>query len=150
MKQKLLIIGIIALLTAPFFVHASGLVPCGGPSDDHACSVLDLFYMVARVTNWLILMAGVYAVYQFVNAGFWLVASAGNDENIAKWRKALSNAVVGFFIVMGAYMFMNTAVNMILMSKCAINFQSPWTYLEVSDYSKCTNPSNTFLNSSGQ
>jgi len=93
-------------------------------------------------------MAGLFAVYEIVNAGFWLVASAGEEETITKRKKSLSNAIVGFFIVMAAYMFMNTAVNMLLMSKCAINFASPWTYITVSDphdLSKCNNPNNTFL-----
>src|SRR4051812_33651680 len=119
MKQKFLIFSIVALLTLPFFVHAAGLVPCGGATEK-PCTVLDAFYMVARVTNWLILTAGVYAVYQIVTHSFWLAISMGNEEDIAKRKKGLSAVLVGFFIVMAAYMFVNTAVNIIFMSKCKI------------------------------
>ncbi len=148
LKQKFLILSIIALLTAPLFVRAAGLVPCGGPTEQ-PCTVLDIFYMIARVTNWLIVMAGVYAVFQIVSAGFWLTVSAGNEESVTKWTKALRQAIIGFFIVLGAFMFMNTAANMILMSKCAIDFRSPWTYITMTDpsnVSNCKNPNNTFLN----
>jgi len=138
-KQIKIAILVLALTSAPFFANAAGLVPCGGTGtgpDAHPCTVLDAFYGVARVTNWLIMMAGVYAVYQFVNAGFWLVASSGDEEKITKYRKSLQSTIVGFFVVVAAYMFMNTAVNILLMSKCKINFASPLTYITL------TNPSN--------
>lgn len=152
-KQFILHLAILAvfaiLLTVPMFSHAAGLVPCGGDAPEKPCTVLDAFYMIARVTNWLILMAGIFAVYEIVGAGFWLVASAGEEESITKRKKALSSAVVGFFLVMAAYMFMNTVVNFILMSKCTIDFRSPWTYLTVADphnpASGCSNVNNTFL-----
>ena len=134
---------VVALLALPHFAHAAGLVPCGGtgPTDNHPCGITDMVYMVARVTNWLILMAGIYAVFQMVNAGFWLVTTAGNEESVAKWRKSLTNTVVGFFIVMGAYMFMNTAVNMILHSKCKIDFANPLMYVTIQDPNSCTTAS---------
>jgi hypothetical protein len=128
----------------PASVYAAGLVPCGGPAEK-PCTVLDAFYMIARVTNWLILMAGIYGVYQIVNHGFWLVASSGNEEDIVKHRKGITSAIVGFFIVTAAYMFVNTTVNAILMSKCKINFASPWTYITMTDPSsktQCTNEYN--------
>jgi hypothetical protein len=146
MKQKLLILFIITLLTAPLFVHAAGLVPCGGPTEK-PCGVLDMFYMAARVTNWLILMAGVYATFQIVSAGFWLTISNGEEETITKWRKVLNEAVIGLFIVLAAFMFMNTAVNILLMSKCQIDLRSPWTYLTITDYNnkdQCKNSYNPF------
>jgi hypothetical protein len=78
-------------------------------------------------------MAGIYAVYQFVNAGFWLVASSGDAEKITKYTKALQSTVIGFFVVLAAYMFLNTAVNVLLMSKCQINFAAPLTYVKMTD-----------------
>ncbi|MDE2312428.1 MAG: hypothetical protein KGJ93_05095, partial [Patescibacteria group bacterium] len=120
-KQKKLVVLVIliaigAFLVVPHAASAAGLVPCGGPSDNHPCGVLDAFYMVARVTNWLIAVAGLYAVYQIVSGAFWLAISMGNEEDISKRRKWVTNAIVGFVVVMMAYVFMNTAVNMILLS----------------------------------
>ncbi len=132
-KQKISLFFIAAILTfTPFFVSAAGLVPCGGTTEK-PCTVLDAFYGVARVTNWLIMVAGIFAVYQIVNNGFWLVVTMGDEEKITAHKKALTNVFVGFFLTVAAYMFVNTAVNGLLMSKCKINFSSPWTYITMTN-----------------
>lgn len=134
-QKKLLLIAILSLTIVfclPAVSHAAGLVPCGGPSEK-PCTVLDAFYMLARVTNWLIMTAGIYAVFKLIWAGFDLVDSAGREEHITKAREQISEVIIGFFIVLGAYMFVNTAVNALLMSKCKINFASPWTYITMTN-----------------
>ena len=150
LKQKKLLFKII-LFTALFFIipyisQADGLVPCGGPSEK-PCTVNDIFIIIARVTNWLISVAGIYLVYLIVNHGFWLIASMGNEEAITTRKKALSNAVVGFALVMFAFMFINTAVNFILGPglfkrldpdpKCNLDLTNPLTYLTI-DPNKCS------------
>jgi hypothetical protein len=137
-KQLVLIISVIVVLTLPFFANAAGLVPCGG-TGENPCTVRDAFYLIARVTNWLISLAGLYAVFQIVSAGFWMVTTMGNEESITKWRKGLSNAVIGFVLVMMAYVFVNTAVNLILANnvQCKqVNMANPLTYITM-DPNKC-------------
>src|SRR5436305_260538 len=127
LKPKIKIISLlfpIVLLAgsfAPVVVSARGLVPCGGYSDNQGthekpCNVQDVFALFARVTNFLIAFAGVYAVYQIVNAGFWLIVSAGNEEAVSTQKKALTNAVIGFVLVMVAYLLINTVINLLLLS----------------------------------
>lgn len=148
-KQLVVAFGVLLFtvcLFRPMFAHAAGLVPCGGPSDNHPCGVVDAFYGLARVTNWLILMAGVYAVYQFCNAGIWLVLSMGNEERITKYRSQLNNAIIGFFLVVAAFMIVNTAVNGLLRSKCYISFSDPLTYVTIKDPSTCLQPTNPSFN----
>jgi hypothetical protein len=142
----LVIVAIFVVLAAPAFTQAAGLVPCGGPTES-PCTVRDVFYGLARITNWLIMSAGIYAFYEIVSGGFWLVASAGQEEAITKNKNRLYQAFIGLFIVFAAYMFMNTAVNFILMSKCKVNLASPLSYvLSVQDPSKCDkNPVNDQL-----
>ena len=145
-KQIIIFLFTASLAAFPVFVRAAGLVPCGGVGEN-PCTVKDAFYMVARVVNWLVLMAGVYATFEIVGGGFWLVASAGNEESVTKHRNQITQAVVGLFIVLAAYMFMNTAVNFILMSKCVVDFKNPLNYvLTMKDPSKCqANPINDSL-----
>ncbi|HVY67401.1 MAG TPA: hypothetical protein VHA30_00675 [Patescibacteria group bacterium] len=124
-KQKFFFFaGVLALLAFSYFStplssQARGLVPCGGYTATGAaqppCTVSDLFLLVAVVTNWLISVAGLYAVFQIVGAGFWLTTTMGNEESITKWKKALTEAVVGFVFVMIAFILVNTAVNYILL-----------------------------------
>ena len=123
-KQKIaqiLIALVLVFSFTPIAVQARGLVPCGGYQDDAGtkreppCTVLDFFVLVATVTNWLISLAGVYAVYQIIFAGFGLVYSTGNEENITKYKNAMFQAVFGFVFVMAAFILINTAVNYILL-----------------------------------
>lgn len=120
------------LIFLPQISQARGLVPCGGPGEC-PCGVTDIFVMIARVTNWLIAVAGIYAVFQIVGGGFWLVASLGNEESITKHKNQISQAVIGFVFVMAAYILVNTAINYILLSgapaNLKINLANPFTYL---------------------
>lgn len=155
-KQKLLLFAALFFVlfsfayTAP--ARARGLVPCGGYKDDgtpeNPCTVADAFALVARVTNWLIALAGVYAVYEVVNGGFWLAISMGNEEAITKEKSRISSAIVGMVMVFFAYMLINTAVNYILLGgigyqkgyeDCQIKLSDPLTYLTIdaAKVSKC-------------
>ena len=71
-KQKAFkIIIILALLSLPLVVSAAGLVPCGDTQHgEQPCTVYDVFYLIAHVTNWLIMVAGIYAVYKIIDGGF--------------------------------------------------------------------------------
>ena len=151
-KQKIkifiLLFSIAFLAILPNLSEARGLVPCGGYADDSGsvrepdCNVAYTFIMVARVTNWLIASAGLYAVYQLINNGFWLVASFGKEESITKRKTALSNAIVGFVMVLMAFTFVNTAINYILASQKSgftVDLTRPLCYLNPND-AECTKP----------
>ena len=145
LKQKKLLLTAFLLATVffsvPFYSHARGLfVSCGGYKDaagtqrEAPCNLCDIFSTAAKVTNWLLSVAGIYAVYQIVNAGFWLITTMGNEEDITKWKKALTSAVVGFVFTMMAFLIINTAVNYLLLngSKAALEknlITHPFTYL---------------------
>jgi hypothetical protein len=123
------------LLLAPVFAQARGLVPCGGYKDDgtleHICTVNDAFYLAARVTNWLIMLAGLYAVVRIIYAGAMLTFSQGNQESVTKYQGALTNAIIGFVLVMTSFLIVNTVVNTLLLSKCKIDLRNPTTYLSI-------------------
>lgn len=137
-KQKIIVVIILALLvSAPHFVSAAGLVPCGN-NGQNPCTVTDIFVLVAQVTNWLIAAAGVYAVYKLINAGFYLVISLGNEEAITKWKGSIQDSIIGFVLIMMAFMFVNTIVNVLLTRslvtnnpKCQLDLTKPLNYLEI-------------------
>ena len=153
MKQKFAIVFIALGLTfLPQLAFSRGLVPCGGYKDngqlERPCNIEDIFVIVARVTNFLIAMAGVVAVYYIVGAGFWLIVSTGTEEDITKRKSQISNAVVGFVLVLMAYMFVNTVVNFMITrslatkngtnAACRFDLTSPLTYLSI-DPKQCSN-----------
>ena len=142
-KQKITwILGIlatVALLAAPLFAQAFTIIPCGGYStvSTAPCTVNDFFYLIARIINLLISLGGVYAVLHIVISGFRMVISQGNQEAVEKARKGVINAIIGFVMILIAYMAVNTVVNTLLLSKCKINLASPTTYLNFSNYNTC-------------
>ncbi|TSA44791.1 hypothetical protein D4R52_03665 [bacterium] len=108
---------IIALALLPFVAQAFSLVPCGQsgvPATDPAAAPCELKHLVLAVivlTNYLISVAAAVAIYEVLNAGFNLVTSLGNEEKIKKNKEGISNAVVGFGIVILAFIFVNLLVN---------------------------------------
>ena len=114
----------------PLSAQAFELVPCGRsgqqpPKDangvtlpykysdfPHAnCQLQHLFILIIRVINYLISMAAVVAIFFVLNSGFGLVFAMGNAEKIQTNKEAIQNAVVGFAIVMLAFVFVNLLVN---------------------------------------
>lgn len=146
-KQKKLLLACVLLVTVFIFspslrpAQATGLVPCGGYStaSTKPCTFTDIFTLIAQVTNWLVAMAGVYAAYEIINNGFWLIMSMGNEEAITTRKNGLSNAVVGFVLVLFAFMLINTVVNVLLTRsiattanpQCRLELTSPLTYLTI-------------------
>lgn len=133
LKKQITILGILAVLfTAPFVANAAGLVPCGGPTES-ACTVKDIFILVIRTTNTLVGLAAIYAVYKIIDGGFWLITTMGNEEAISSKRKQITNAVVGFVLVMIAFMVINTVTNLLLLGaekkECKIDLKDPLNYL---------------------
>ncbi len=154
MKQKILILSLVVFLM-PFFADARGLVPCGGV-DEKPCTVKDVFVLVARVTNKLIAIAGIYAVYVIIGAGWWMINTMGDEERLTGYKKQLTQAIVGFVLVLMAYMLMNTIVNYILIGgagkkitledgktvvECTLDFTDPLNYLAIHsnpiEHAKC-------------
>jgi hypothetical protein len=139
---------------APLSASAAGLVPCGGYNTGYGsapntnpCNFVDIFSLIAKVTDFLIGVAGVYAVYVIVNNSFYLIVSAGSEENITKHRAGVVNAVLGFCLVLMAYMTVNTVVNVLLTrslaltanQQCELDLKNPLNYLTLMDPSKPLN-----------
>lgn len=55
----------------------------------------------------LIIMAGVVAVYFVVASGIKFIVSGGEPEKVAQARKSMTFALVGLFIVVAAFIIVN-------------------------------------------
>ncbi len=113
MQKKIIILSLITLAVtfAPLSVHAFSLVPCGSSEYPEPCQLKHLIILITRVINYLITVAAIVAMYYILLAGFNLITSVGNAEKIEKARKGLSNAIVGFGIIVLAFVFVNLLVN---------------------------------------
>lgn len=121
-----------------------GLVPCGGynvnGTPEKPCTFLDIFVIVARTTNWLISIAGMYAVFKIVQAGFWLTVSQGDEEAISTNKKSITNSIIGLVLTFMAFMLINTVVNFILAGGkpgYQLDLTNPTCYLAPTTQNEC-------------
>jgi hypothetical protein len=93
---------------------SGGIVNCGNKGNvedknvSDACTVEDIFKFMGRLAAILIALAGVVAVFFIVKSGLQMVLAAGDVGAITKARKGLTNAVIGFVLVMIAFLTVNT------------------------------------------
>ncbi len=114
MKPVVAILIFVLVLIAVLPLSASAafqLVPCGGGGNPEPCEFKHLIILLARMINYLISAAGFVAMYQILSVSFALVTSVGNPEKIKKAKTGISNAVVGFAIVILAFVFVNLLAN---------------------------------------
>ena len=94
---------------------AQGLVPVGtenySPQGYGTCELVEL---VNNVIAFLFTIASLIAVIVFVYAGFLLVSSRGNVAQIEKAKGLFSNAIIGFIIMLSAFLIVNTIMSMLL------------------------------------
>ncbi len=88
----------------------------------NSCQLPQIFQLIAKVTNYLVATAGVYAVFLIVVSGFRMVAMSGNEGSVKEARGHLQKAIMGFLLVMLAYLIVNT-VFMIFQVKIGISSQ---------------------------
>jgi len=100
---SLLLIGLFSVGDVAF---ADGLVPCtGAPGDEcQACKAVDL---VNNVVAWLIGVLSIIIVLVIVYAGLKLVTSGGNPAAKQSAKSVMTNAIIGYIIVLGAWLFID-------------------------------------------
>lgn len=138
-KQKLAIILLAVFLAIPIFAHAfnitDSLVRCGRQGQN-PCTIVDFFAQVAYLTNWLIAIAALFFVQRFSYHSFFLIITLGNEEAITKHRAGLMNTVLGFVLILMAFMMVNTAVNFLLgvgQCKTKLDLTNPLNYVIIND-----------------
>jgi hypothetical protein len=118
MKQNKKVFLLLFLLIVNLFIvsalahaqgPATGLVPCRGTADN-PCTFQDLVGVVMKIINLLLGLSWLVAIL-FVFWGAWkMVTSWGNSEAVESGKKTFSNAIIGFFLIMVAYILLNFVV----------------------------------------
>ena len=110
-----LVLGVLVVSIFPLPAHGFSLVPCGrsSPPGNEPCDLSDLISLIMRMINYLISIAGVVAMYEILSAGFNMISALGNAEKIQHSKEQIAQAVVGFAIVVLAFVFVNLLVNVL-------------------------------------
>lgn len=84
--------------------ESAGLVTCSGPD----CNLCSFVTMVNNLVAWLVGFLTLAAVLAIVYAGFKLVVSGGDEGAMTDAKKMLTNIVIGFVIVLSAWLIVDT------------------------------------------
>ncbi len=99
-----LAVGGLLLLTphpAQAFSLTDGLV---GPSQDPSqINGRDIFYVLGRIIQYLLLFIGAVAAISIVVNGYQYILSAGNPEKLEKAKQGLTWSIGGFILAISAY-----------------------------------------------
>jgi hypothetical protein len=112
----------------PYIAYAAGLVPCGDTSGLTpgspayysaltSCQACSLIQLIQNIITFLIGLSIPIAMVLFAYAGVLYFTSAANEENINKAKSIFKNVFIGFIIVLGAYLMIDTLLHTILDSK---------------------------------
>ena len=119
-KRKIIIVATVSLLfiiLLPFVqAQAAGLVGC---TDN--CSLWDLVLVVVRLINFLLAISGLVAMIFIVWGGWGMITAAGNEEKITTGKATLSNAVIGFFLILVAWVLIDAIVNILAGGSLRLN-----------------------------
>ena len=116
-KNKISLVIFLALLLLPLSASAFQLVPCGG-TGQAACTFTDLLILLVRMINFLLAASGFVAMYFILMAAWSMVTSLGNPEKVKAGKEGLTNAVIGFAIVLLSFAFVNLLVQGIFGIQC--------------------------------
>lgn len=105
------------LLFVPIPANA-GLVPCGRTVDDPAttlneatpCTICHLVLGVEGIIQWGLKVMTYIAVAVIVAMGILYIVSAGNDSLMETAKKGITASLVGFVVMLGAWLMVNTVI----------------------------------------
>jgi len=108
--KGMLILSILLFPTIAFGQDPGGLVTCSGPD----CNFCTFVSLVDGLIAWLFGFLVLAAILILVVAGFKLVVSAGNPSAMTAAKGMISNVIIGFVIVMAAWLIVDTMLKALL------------------------------------
>lgn len=119
MKSKIKIIflvflvGLLLFANTPSVAQAFQLINCGSSSpagNQTPCGIGDLLYTVRLLINFLLSVAWLVSILFIVVSGVRMILAQGNEESLTKAKASLSNAIIGFIIILTSFIILNLVV----------------------------------------
>lgn len=100
---------------------SSGLVPCGRNCDnpkteireDQMCTLCHLFAGFQNIISWGMMILTFFALAALTAAGILYLMSAGNQSMMENAKQFMKNTLLGFFLVLIAWVIINTVILLI-------------------------------------
>ena len=102
---------LLLVLLLPAFSSA-GIVNCDGTAE-HQCNFSSFIGMINGIISWIISIAGVIFTISAIYGGFLYMTSGEKPANRAKANGILWNTLLGFVIVLVAWLIVYTLLNVL-------------------------------------
>lgn len=98
------------------------LIRCGLPSGQYnkPCNFNEFVGLINRIINWIISMAGVLFTVAFVYGGYLYMTAGENSGNKEKAKNLLTTTVMGFVVVLTAWLIIYTLLTYLVPEKTTI------------------------------
>ena len=105
--KYILTLCVVVLLSLPALTFAASIgIPCDGP-DCQACHLVQLGDNLLR---WFIGIIAFVIFFVFVIGGLKMVMSAGNEGGVSEAKGMMTNAVIGFVILLASWLIVDTVL----------------------------------------
>lgn len=110
-----------------FAQQGTDLIFCntGTPRADgtfaNPCTFNSVIELIQKIITFLVKVAVVLTSLSFVIAGFLLISDGGNEKNVQRAKKIMTNTVIGFAFILGAWVIVYTIVNVLVDPNKATN-----------------------------
>lgn len=121
------------LITTPLLVWANGLVPCGGPGEE-ACQFCHVATLMNTVIGWLVMILSIVMAIMIMVSGFKLVTSGGNPSEKQAAKSMITNAAIGFAILLSAWLLIDYGLKALL--RTGPFAFGPWNTIQCVDQPK--------------
>jgi len=75
------------------------------------CDFVDVMQLVQNIMNFLVYLGTFVLVLLLAYVGFLYVTSATNPANISKAKNTATSAIIGFVVLLGGFLIVNTVMN---------------------------------------
>lgn len=112
--KRFLILGITTLVFAtPFILFAANIVPCGNTGEE-MCQTCHVIVLGQNILNFFVTTMAIVIALVFAIGGFKMLMSAGSTEAVSSAKNMMTNSVIGFVIVLTAWIVIDTALKLFI------------------------------------
>lgn len=128
--KKIILISIFYFLASVFLAQSAGLVPCGGLSDQRACTYCDLLQLVKNVIDFLVYLIFPIAAIMIIWGGIVVMTAGDSSERAGEGKKIITAAVVGILIALLSWLILDTIIQVTAPNFKVSNLGRPWQELK--------------------
>lgn len=110
---------------------AEGLVPCGPGTAKATCDWCNLGVMADKVIDFVVEYIVIpVAVAVIIWGGFLIMTAGGSPERVKRGKDAITAAVIGIVIALGAWLVIDTIIKMLAGAAGLPTDLGPWNEID--------------------